>query len=179
MGWSAFWKRVKEVFDAEEASLSTALAKVEPKALPYREPHTIEAVLEPDPPIDLMYNVQGGDGLEPSKLREFMEKSRRRAIRYDGGNLVMNPWVANGGVVTAVNTMTNATTFNITTGGTTGAITQTIFGAVMMPGGAVLTPLSRSTPTRHLPCPSYLRLPRHCRPYRRPWGRCKRDRWTS
>jgi len=88
MGWSAFWKRFKEILDPEEASLSTALAKVEPRALPYREREPIEAVLEPDPPIDLMYTVQGGDGLDPAKLKEFMDKSRRRAIRYFQGKEV-------------------------------------------------------------------------------------------
>jgi hypothetical protein len=78
MGWSSFWKCVKDSFSATP---STALVKAE-STVPAREERKEVLV------IDLMYNIQGGEGLAPDKLEEFMAKSRRRAIRYFSGKEV-------------------------------------------------------------------------------------------
>ncbi len=83
MGW---WLSVKEFFCGKEEPKpepkSTALAKPEPAPLaeqPYREPPKPVIV------VDLMYNIQGGEGVDPAKIEEFKQKSRRRAIRYFSG----------------------------------------------------------------------------------------------
>jgi hypothetical protein len=81
MGW---WQSILEFFRTKEPK-STALTKLEPAPLagrPYRES-------QQEPPklvvVDLMYNIQGGEGVDPSKIEEFKQKSRRRAIRYFSG----------------------------------------------------------------------------------------------
>jgi|SRR5580692_12003271 hypothetical protein len=85
MGLSSFFKGVRDFFVGREPT-STAIVKAPetaPEGKPYRKHEPA-----PEIPLDLMYNVQGGDNIAPDKLEEFMEKSRRRAVRHFSGKEV-------------------------------------------------------------------------------------------
>lgn len=86
------WSWLKGMFDsgAPEPSKSTALAKVEPPAPPVVRSPEDEDEQEDGRIVvlDLMYNVQGGDDIPDHVMKEFMQKSRRRAVRHFKGKEV-------------------------------------------------------------------------------------------
>lgn len=89
--WLKFCKGRKSETAAEPARAEESPAPTPPYRRaaepPKADPPILEGVLEdpPGPPLLLMYNIQGGEGLAPEKLAEFMVKSKRRATRYFRG----------------------------------------------------------------------------------------------
>lgn len=88
-----FWDRIKSIFTDDELKKLDEVAGVpSPPALPYRgasepkESKVIDAEFEEGP--YLMYNIQGGEGLDKKLMAEFMAKSRRRAVRHFKGKEV-------------------------------------------------------------------------------------------
>ncbi len=81
-----FWDRVRAIFSDDELKKLDEVAGTSPALPPKPEPKVIDAVFEEGP--YLMYNVQGGEGLAPKLMAEFMAKSRRRALRHFKGKEV-------------------------------------------------------------------------------------------